>query len=172
MQETRVWSLGCENALEKEMATHSRILAWEIHGQRSLAGYSPWGRKESDTTEWVNHNKYWSQLLCRTPAPRTYSSYKWVCTLWPIRPPPQPLVTTTSSLINVISWFSTPTIPSSYCSWVLKAGILKSFATPFSSGPHFVRTLHHHPSILGGHTQHGSEFNWVIQGCGPCDLFD
>ena len=23
-------------------------------GQRSLAGYSPWGRKELDTTEWVN----------------------------------------------------------------------------------------------------------------------
>ena len=27
------------------MATHSSILAWEIYGQRSLAGYSPWGRK-------------------------------------------------------------------------------------------------------------------------------
>ena len=33
------------------MATHSSILAWKIHGQRSLAGYSPWDRKESDTTE-------------------------------------------------------------------------------------------------------------------------
>ena len=31
------------------MATHSSILAWEIPW--SLAGYSPWGRKESDTTE-------------------------------------------------------------------------------------------------------------------------
>ena len=40
-----VWSLGEEDPLEKEMATHSSILAWEIHGQRSLAGYSPWGRK-------------------------------------------------------------------------------------------------------------------------------
>ena len=30
--------------LEKEMATHSSILAWEkSHGQKSLAGYSPWG---------------------------------------------------------------------------------------------------------------------------------
>ena len=37
--------------MEKEMATHSSILAWRIHGQRSLVGYSPWGRKESDTTE-------------------------------------------------------------------------------------------------------------------------
>ena len=30
IQETRVWSLGQEDALEKEMATHSSILAWEI----------------------------------------------------------------------------------------------------------------------------------------------
>ena len=27
------------------MATHSSILAWEIHGQRSLVGNSPWGHK-------------------------------------------------------------------------------------------------------------------------------
>ena len=33
---------------------------------------------------------------------------------------------------------------------VLKARILKWFAIPFSSGPHFVRTLHHDPSVLGG----------------------
>ena len=33
----------------KEMATHSSILAWEI-SQRSLAGYNPWGHKESDIT--------------------------------------------------------------------------------------------------------------------------
>ena len=30
-----------EDLLEKEMATHYSILAWRIHGQRSLAGYSP-----------------------------------------------------------------------------------------------------------------------------------
>ena len=35
----------------KEMATHSSILAWRIHGQNSLVGYSPWGHTESDTTE-------------------------------------------------------------------------------------------------------------------------
>ena len=39
---------------------------------------------------------------------------------------------------------------------VLKARILKWFAIPFSSGPHFVRTFHHDPSILGGLTWHGS----------------
>ena len=36
---------------EQEMATHSSILAWKIHGQRSLVGYSPWGCKELGTTE-------------------------------------------------------------------------------------------------------------------------
>ena len=39
---------------------------------------------------------------------------------------------------------------------VLRARILKWFAIPFSSGPHFVRTLHHVPSVLGGPTWHGS----------------
>ena len=37
--------------LEKGMATHSSVLAWKIHGKRSLAGYSPWSCKESDMTE-------------------------------------------------------------------------------------------------------------------------
>ena len=51
VRETWVRSLGWEDPLEKEMATHSSILAWEIHGQRSLVAYSPWGPKESDMTE-------------------------------------------------------------------------------------------------------------------------
>ena len=44
---------------------------------------------------------------------------------------------------------------------VLKARILKWSAIPFSSGPHFVSTLYHDPSILGGPTWHGSWFHWV-----------
>ena len=52
MPETWVRSLGMEDPLKEEMAMHSSILAWRIpHGQRSLMGYSPWGRKESDMTE-------------------------------------------------------------------------------------------------------------------------
>ena len=39
MQETWVQSLGGEDPLEKEMATHSSILSWESHGQRSPAVY-------------------------------------------------------------------------------------------------------------------------------------
>ena len=50
-QETWVRSLGWEDPLEEEMATHSSILAWRIHGQRSLEGFIPWGRKEPDMTK-------------------------------------------------------------------------------------------------------------------------
>ena len=34
------------------------FLAGEAHGRRSLAGYSPWGRRESATTERLNKNKW------------------------------------------------------------------------------------------------------------------
>ena len=39
------------HALEKEMATHSSVLAWRIPGMGSLVGCHLWGRTESDTTE-------------------------------------------------------------------------------------------------------------------------
>ena len=45
IRETQVWSLGWEDPLEKEMATHSSVLAWRIRGWRSLVGCSPWGHK-------------------------------------------------------------------------------------------------------------------------------
>ena len=51
MRETWVQSLGREDPLEKEMATHPVLLPGESHGQRSLVSYSPQGCKESDTTE-------------------------------------------------------------------------------------------------------------------------
>ena len=51
MRETQVRFLGQEDPLEKAMAIHSSTLAWKSHGQKSLIGYSPRGRKELDTTE-------------------------------------------------------------------------------------------------------------------------
>ena len=42
---------GWKALLEKEMTTHSSILAWEIPWPEKPGGYSPWGRRESDTTE-------------------------------------------------------------------------------------------------------------------------
>ena len=46
-----VQSLGQEDPLEKEMATHSSILAWRIPWTEGPGGLQSWGRKELDTTE-------------------------------------------------------------------------------------------------------------------------
>ena len=51
MLETGVQSLGGEDPMEKEMATPPVCLSGKSRGQRSLVGYSPWGRKELDKTE-------------------------------------------------------------------------------------------------------------------------
>ena len=48
----QVQSLGRKDSMEKGIAIHSKMfLPGESHGQRSLAGYSPQGLKESDVTE-------------------------------------------------------------------------------------------------------------------------
>ena len=47
------------------MATHFNILAGKFHGQRSLVGYCPWDRKESDTTERLSmQTRIFSILQC------------------------------------------------------------------------------------------------------------
>ena len=51
VQETHVQSLGREDPLEKEMATHSSTLVWEIPWTEERGRLHPWGHKESDTTE-------------------------------------------------------------------------------------------------------------------------
>ena len=61
MQETWVQCLGREDPLEKEMAAHFSIIAWGVHGQRTLAGYSPWGcnRVEQNlSTKQQQYNTY------------------------------------------------------------------------------------------------------------------
>ena len=88
MQETQVQSLSWENPLQKEMASHSSILAWKIPWTEEPGGLQSMGHKESDTTEWLSmsiaetnntvkqlySNKKkktsedcWTQLLCFQP---------------------------------------------------------------------------------------------------------
>ena len=50
MQETQVWSLGREDLLEKEMATHSSILAWEIPWTEEPGRLQSMGSQELDMT--------------------------------------------------------------------------------------------------------------------------
>ena len=51
VQEARVRSLGREDPLEKELATHSSILAWKTPWTEEPSSYRPWDRQESDRTE-------------------------------------------------------------------------------------------------------------------------
>ena len=51
MWESQVRSLGREDPLETEMATHSSTLAWKIPWTEKIVGYSPRDRKQPDTTE-------------------------------------------------------------------------------------------------------------------------
>ena len=50
MQETPVQSLGGEDALEEEMATHSSVLAWGIPWTEAPSRLQSMGSQESDTT--------------------------------------------------------------------------------------------------------------------------
>ena len=49
--DTWVQVLSWEDPLEMGLTNHSSILAWRIHGERSLVDYSHWGHKESKTTD-------------------------------------------------------------------------------------------------------------------------
>ena len=53
MRETPVRSPDLEDPLEKEMQPTPVLLPRKFHGWRSLVGYSPWGHKELDMTEWL-----------------------------------------------------------------------------------------------------------------------
>ena len=58
MWETPVQSLGQEDPLEKEMATHSSVLAWKIPWTEEPSRLlCPWGRKKLDTTEQLHSLK-------------------------------------------------------------------------------------------------------------------
>ena len=54
MQEIQIRSLGREEPLEKKVATLSSILAGKSPRTEEPGGYSPWGHKESDRTEWLS----------------------------------------------------------------------------------------------------------------------
>ena len=53
MQEVRIRSLGREGPRSREWQPTLVFLSEKFHGQRSLAGYSPWGHKKSDLAEHI-----------------------------------------------------------------------------------------------------------------------
>ena len=83
VQETWVRSLGQKNPLEKEIVIQSSILAWEIPWTEEPG--SPWGHKESDTTEWVNHHRQCAErdiLMLTSDLCYTWNRAYQKCTFW------------------------------------------------------------------------------------------
>ena len=83
MWETWVQSLGWEDSLEKEMATHSSTLALKILWMEELgAGYCPWGRKELGMTERLHFLSFflqgWKNTVMGTESDK-------VCKKWTMR---------------------------------------------------------------------------------------
>ena len=59
MQETQVRSLGQEDPLEKEMATHSSTLAYKIPWMEEPGGHTVYAVTQSDTTEQLHFTSLW-----------------------------------------------------------------------------------------------------------------
>ena len=93
MQETWVQSLGWEDPMGKEVATHSSILPGKSHGQRSLAGYSPWGPKRAE------HNLVSKQQLSGKRHPQ---GHQWNLTPFPFLP------TRFLGLLPAMAWMVAP----------------------------------------------------------------
>ena len=81
------WNAGDPGSIPGSEKTHWRrtwqptpvFLPGESHGQRSLAGCSPWGHKESDTTEWLTHTHIsWLELLPHDPVMSSIKLGWWV----------------------------------------------------------------------------------------------
>ena len=63
-RETLVWPLSQQDPLEKEMATHFSILAWEIPGTEEPCRLQSMEDQELEMTEWLNNNnKTWMQFM-------------------------------------------------------------------------------------------------------------
>ena len=88
-------------ALEKEMATHSSVLAWRIPGRGSLVGCCLWGCKELDTTEQLH---LVAQMEKNLPAMQE----TWVQSLGQDDPLEKGMATYSSILARRISWTEKP----------------------------------------------------------------
>ena len=64
MQETQIWSLGGEDTLEKEMATHSSILAWRIPWTQEPGGLLGQSFPKSQTwlSNWAHTHAFWARI--------------------------------------------------------------------------------------------------------------
>ena len=69
MRETRVRALGWEDPWRRKWLSTPVLLPGKSHGQKSLVGYSLWGRKESDSTERLHFHSSLEKTSLTTPSP-------------------------------------------------------------------------------------------------------
>ena len=83
MREAWVQSLDWKNPLKEDMATLFSVLTLEDpQGRRSLAGYSPWRRKDMDTTEWLSIHTWGIDSFCNiTSGTLQKKNHSWNMTL-------------------------------------------------------------------------------------------
>ena len=62
MWETRVWSLGWEDLLEKETTAHSSILAWKIPWTEDAGSLQSTSLQQSDTTEQLHFDFHFQEI--------------------------------------------------------------------------------------------------------------
>ena len=79
MQETWVRFLSQEDPLEKEMATHSSILAWEITWTEEAGGPQSMGSQESDLTQRLNHQHNFISITLSLPPAMTEQTCLPIC---------------------------------------------------------------------------------------------
>ena len=107
-QELSVQSLGWEGSLEEENGKPIPVfLPKEFHGQKTLVGYSPWGCRESDTTEWLMQApRVWLSIF--DAARGIFSCGMWTlgCSTWGLVPWPgtEPRGPVLGALAGRLSW--------------------------------------------------------------------
>ena len=93
IRDTWVWSLGWEDPLEKEMATHSSILAWRIPWREQPGGLQSIGsQRVGHRTQRTDRNNWWwydsgqwvpiYEVVCPEGGTRGFSGVTWVIVTW------------------------------------------------------------------------------------------
>ena len=111
MWETWVRSLGQEDPVEKEMATHSSILAWRNPRMEELGGLQSTGHKESDTTERLHFSVQTSEFIWREITLWRTTDWPWIEAMslvsfsWELR---QGISHFWTSISSFIRWINNP----------------------------------------------------------------
>ena len=125
MQETWVQSLGREDPLEKEMATHSSILAWRIPWTKESGRLQSMVFQESDTIWWLNHHHQIEKISVIYQAERASISHNLssffplFLPLLPIKKPDMVMLSWTYHLVHFSNTCEGASFPTSALTCVL-----------------------------------------------------